>query len=260
MIDLDRALEDGGFESRMMLTVHDELVLEVPLDEREQVEPRRRDRRWRASPSCACRWSSTSGFGPELGRQRSERAGTARRGHRGWFNPVAAFLSVPTRYCRRRTLTRVCRRSRRAPSRRSTSSSDASGSRPGQRVLDAGAARAATRSSSPAGASTWSASTCRRTSSTWPLRRRRTRRGLPRDVRACWTCGRSRSRARVRRGDLPLPGRVRPARRRRRRGRGARTASAHRARCGRPRGHRVSTPTSRCVTSKPARRSTRRPA
>jgi len=39
MIDLDRALADGGFESRMVLTVHDELVLEVPLAEREQVTP-----------------------------------------------------------------------------------------------------------------------------------------------------------------------------------------------------------------------------
>ena len=38
MVDLDRALEDGGFRSRMILTVHDELVLEVPLDERERVE------------------------------------------------------------------------------------------------------------------------------------------------------------------------------------------------------------------------------
>jgi DNA polymerase-1 len=39
MIDLDRALESGGFTSRMVLTVHDELVLEVPLDERDRVEP-----------------------------------------------------------------------------------------------------------------------------------------------------------------------------------------------------------------------------
>ena len=30
MIDLDRALMAGEFESRMTLTVHDELVLEVP--------------------------------------------------------------------------------------------------------------------------------------------------------------------------------------------------------------------------------------
>jgi DNA polymerase-1 len=39
MIDLDRALEAERLESRMVLTVHDELVLEVPLSEREQVEP-----------------------------------------------------------------------------------------------------------------------------------------------------------------------------------------------------------------------------
>jgi len=38
MIELDRALEDAGLGSRMVLTVHDELVLEVPLEEREQVE------------------------------------------------------------------------------------------------------------------------------------------------------------------------------------------------------------------------------
>jgi DNA polymerase I len=39
MVELDRVLEDGGFRSRMILTVHDELVLEVPLDERERIEP-----------------------------------------------------------------------------------------------------------------------------------------------------------------------------------------------------------------------------
>jgi DNA polymerase I len=39
MIDLARALDAGGFESRMILTVHDELVLEVPLEEREGLEP-----------------------------------------------------------------------------------------------------------------------------------------------------------------------------------------------------------------------------
>jgi DNA polymerase-1 len=39
MIDLDRALEAAKLESRMVLTVHDELVLEVPLAEREEVEP-----------------------------------------------------------------------------------------------------------------------------------------------------------------------------------------------------------------------------
>jgi DNA polymerase-1 len=38
MIELDAALEDAGLRSRMLLTVHDELVLEVPLEERDPVE------------------------------------------------------------------------------------------------------------------------------------------------------------------------------------------------------------------------------
>jgi DNA polymerase-1 len=38
MVDLERALRDGAYGSRMVLTVHDELVLEVPMDERERVE------------------------------------------------------------------------------------------------------------------------------------------------------------------------------------------------------------------------------
>jgi DNA polymerase-1 len=37
MIQLDTALETGGHRSRMLLTVHDELVLEVPTEEREPV-------------------------------------------------------------------------------------------------------------------------------------------------------------------------------------------------------------------------------
>jgi DNA polymerase-1 len=39
MVQLDTALDEGGFRTRMLLTVHDELVLEVPFDEREPVEP-----------------------------------------------------------------------------------------------------------------------------------------------------------------------------------------------------------------------------
>jgi DNA polymerase I len=39
MIGVDRALEDGGFRTRMLLTVHDELVFEVPIDEHAGVEP-----------------------------------------------------------------------------------------------------------------------------------------------------------------------------------------------------------------------------
>lgn len=38
MVRLDTALEDAGHRSRMLLTVHDELVLEVPFDERDAVE------------------------------------------------------------------------------------------------------------------------------------------------------------------------------------------------------------------------------
>jgi DNA polymerase-1 len=38
MIQLDAALEDTGLGARMLLTVHDELVLEVPLDERNTTE------------------------------------------------------------------------------------------------------------------------------------------------------------------------------------------------------------------------------
>jgi len=39
MIDVDRALDAGGFHTRMLLTVHDELVFEVPVEERAAVEP-----------------------------------------------------------------------------------------------------------------------------------------------------------------------------------------------------------------------------
>jgi DNA polymerase-1 len=39
MIDVDQALDAGGFRTQMLLTVHDELVFEVPLEERAEVEP-----------------------------------------------------------------------------------------------------------------------------------------------------------------------------------------------------------------------------
>ena len=39
MIDTDRALHEGGYATRMILTVHDELVFEVPLGERHVIEP-----------------------------------------------------------------------------------------------------------------------------------------------------------------------------------------------------------------------------
>ncbi|HTD49605.1 MAG TPA: DNA polymerase I [Acidimicrobiia bacterium] len=43
MIDLDRGLETADLTSRMVLTVHDEIVLEVPVNERDRVEPLVRD-------------------------------------------------------------------------------------------------------------------------------------------------------------------------------------------------------------------------
>jgi DNA polymerase-1 len=43
MVAVDGALEEGGFATQMLLTVHDELVFEVPDAERERVEPVIRD-------------------------------------------------------------------------------------------------------------------------------------------------------------------------------------------------------------------------
>ncbi len=37
LVRLDRALEDGGFASRLVLQVHDEVILEVPPQEAEAV-------------------------------------------------------------------------------------------------------------------------------------------------------------------------------------------------------------------------------
>jgi DNA polymerase-1 len=38
MIDLDHALDEAGSDARMLLTVHDELVLEVPEGERDATD------------------------------------------------------------------------------------------------------------------------------------------------------------------------------------------------------------------------------
>jgi DNA polymerase-1 len=43
MVELDRVLATTDLETRMILTVHDELVFEVPLDEREAIETMVRD-------------------------------------------------------------------------------------------------------------------------------------------------------------------------------------------------------------------------
>jgi DNA polymerase-1 len=39
MVTVDRTLREGGFKTRMLLQVHDELLFEVPLDEVEKVRP-----------------------------------------------------------------------------------------------------------------------------------------------------------------------------------------------------------------------------
>lgn len=38
MINLDKALVDGGFKTKMLLQVHDEIILEAPKDELEAIE------------------------------------------------------------------------------------------------------------------------------------------------------------------------------------------------------------------------------
>ena len=43
MIDLDAAIDEAGLAAKMLLTVHDELVLEVPVDERSKTESIVRD-------------------------------------------------------------------------------------------------------------------------------------------------------------------------------------------------------------------------
>lgn len=43
LVRLDEALEDGGYASRLILQVHDEVILEVPADEKERVEQLVRD-------------------------------------------------------------------------------------------------------------------------------------------------------------------------------------------------------------------------
>ena len=44
MIEVDKALEDAGLQSRMLLQVHDELLFEVAPGERDQVEKLVRDK------------------------------------------------------------------------------------------------------------------------------------------------------------------------------------------------------------------------
>ena len=171
----------------MLLTVHDELVLEVPVDERDEVEPVVRDGDGERRPSCGSRSSSTWASAPTGPRRSSaaalfsfrfvqrvsweanpdctaERASCRNRhgrvtfhdcrgtsGRPSWFNPVAS--SSGRRIC--------ATRSRRGPSRRSSSSSARSGSS-GQRVLDVGCGPGRHSLALARRASTSSASTSRR--------------------------------------------------------------------------------------------------
>ena len=50
MIEVDKALEDAGLQSRMLLKVHDELLFEVAPGERDQVEKLVRDKMGGAYP------------------------------------------------------------------------------------------------------------------------------------------------------------------------------------------------------------------
>ncbi len=66
MIDVDRMLDDGGYRTRMLLTVHDELVFEVPLEEHEAVEPAIRETMEQVT-QLKVPLQVDVGFGPELG-------------------------------------------------------------------------------------------------------------------------------------------------------------------------------------------------
>jgi DNA polymerase-1 len=50
MIEVDRALKDAGLKSRMLLQVHDELLIEVAQGERDDVEKLVRDKMGSAYP------------------------------------------------------------------------------------------------------------------------------------------------------------------------------------------------------------------
>jgi DNA polymerase I len=50
MIQVDKALEDAGLKSRMLLQVHDELLFEVAPGEREELEALVRDKMGGAYP------------------------------------------------------------------------------------------------------------------------------------------------------------------------------------------------------------------
>ncbi len=160
MIDLDRALTAGEFESRMILTVHDELVLEVPVDEREKVEPVVTSVMENVT-ELRVPLVVDIGFGHDLGRHEVSEpvAEGARR------PLVQRDRRVPRRRRTGRPGRLASRRSRPEPSRKSTSSRRAR-ARARERVLDAGCGPGPARARlSRDAASTWSASISRPTSS-----------------------------------------------------------------------------------------------
>ena len=77
MINVDEALRDAGLKSRMLLQVHDELLLEVADGERER-STRWCATRWAAPTRSTCRWRSRSDTAAAGTRRRTERLGTGR--------------------------------------------------------------------------------------------------------------------------------------------------------------------------------------
>ena len=97
MIELDDALERSGSGARMLLTVHDELVLEVPVDERDATEATVRDVMENVA-ELRVPLVVDIGFGPNWASKCQVSASTARvsveRAEPGWFDEVAAFLGT----------------------------------------------------------------------------------------------------------------------------------------------------------------------
>ena len=104
MIDVDRALDDGGSRTRMILTVHDELVFEVPSRSAKTIEPLVRDV-METVTELRVPLVVDIGLRPQLGRREVTRV--PRRPGSGWHR-VSTRLAVS----RHRGLDRVGTRGR----------------------------------------------------------------------------------------------------------------------------------------------------